>query len=472
MDFTSPSAPSLTLTVRVQYSGRITAAGSTCASASPQSVPATKPEGSSVYVATFSITPTGVGSCVITVTDKKGRRVLVPVYVGAAGHLYFVAHEDDDILFMNPDIQHAIAAGYYVTTVYLTAGACNAGDNYYLRREAGVMAAYARLAGVADEWTRTDRSIHEMRLMGNRKVTLVFFRLPASKSEAGNVCDDAATNLRGLWSDGASEPALTLMSVDGAKTYSREQLIAALADLIRKFHPVHIGTLDGTGLFGDGTDPSGLQIGYDEQGGACYYYDHSDHYHVGLFAGAARDLFDGTHVFRAYRGYNQAQEAENVGDDDWMLKRAAFAAYGAHDGDVGVELPFKGLYEPWLRRQYDAVATPADFQPLCRVLAIAQQPSSEATSGVPLPQQPVVQLKDLTGANVPLSGVQVSAAISSKAATLSGTTVVATDGNGRAVFTDLALTGESGQYPLYFTALGFTEAASEPVALAAPLAGP
>jgi hypothetical protein len=33
-----------------------------------------------------------------------------------------VAHEDDDLLFMNPDIQHDIRAGVCVTTVFLTAG--------------------------------------------------------------------------------------------------------------------------------------------------------------------------------------------------------------------------------------------------------------------------------------------------------------------------------------------------------------
>jgi alpha-tubulin suppressor-like RCC1 family protein len=50
---------------------------------SPLSVPATKPPGSSLYVATFTVTPAAVGSCTITVTDKKGRQVQVPVEVKA-----------------------------------------------------------------------------------------------------------------------------------------------------------------------------------------------------------------------------------------------------------------------------------------------------------------------------------------------------------------------------------------------------
>jgi len=66
--------------------------------------------------------------------------------------LHIVAHQDDDVLFMNPDIQRSIDAGHSVMTVYVTAGACASGD-YYLGREAGVMAAYALMAGVDDNWT-------------------------------------------------------------------------------------------------------------------------------------------------------------------------------------------------------------------------------------------------------------------------------------------------------------------------------
>ena len=103
----------------------------------------------------------------MTLTDKKGVRVVVPVNVGAAGAMFFVAHEDDDLLFLNPDIDAAFAAGKYVTTVYLTAGSCtgDVGEGaYYLTREAGDLEAYAHLAGVANEWTVTTQPIRELRL--------------------------------------------------------------------------------------------------------------------------------------------------------------------------------------------------------------------------------------------------------------------------------------------------------------------
>jgi Regulator of Chromosome Condensation (RCC1) repeat protein len=85
LEFASPTATAATITATVQFVGLITASSSstTCATVSPLSVPATKPPGSSLYVATFTVTPAAVGSCTITVTDKKGRQVQVPVEVKA-----------------------------------------------------------------------------------------------------------------------------------------------------------------------------------------------------------------------------------------------------------------------------------------------------------------------------------------------------------------------------------------------------
>ncbi|MBI4584452.1 MAG: PIG-L family deacetylase [Planctomycetes bacterium] len=36
--------------------------------------------------------------------------------------LQIIAHQDDDILFMNLDVRNMLAAGYGVVTVYITAG--------------------------------------------------------------------------------------------------------------------------------------------------------------------------------------------------------------------------------------------------------------------------------------------------------------------------------------------------------------
>jgi hypothetical protein len=87
-------------------------------------------------------------------------------------------------------------------------------------------------------------------------------------------------------------------------------------------------------------------------------------------------------------------------------------------------------------------------------LAIATQPSS-ATAGAALDPQPVIQLKSGDGGDLTTPGVQVSAAIATGGGTLTGTTTVATDAQGRAAFTDLVINGDPGTRTLVFTAPGF-----------------
>lgn len=456
LDFASPSAASQGVTAKVQYTTTITAGVSPgCASVTPASSPATKPPGGSVYVANFTVTPTAVGQCTLTLTDRKGAKADVPVNVGAAGHMFFVAHEDDDLLFMNPDILHAIAAGDYVTTVYLTAGSCfgdKGPDAYFRTREDGVQAAYATMAGEANEWTNTGRPIRELRLNGNPKVSLVFFRLSASKSEAGDICDQATTNLRGLF-NGAP---VVMTSLDTVNSYTRSQLVTAVTQLLQRWHPVTIGTLDATGLYGTGGDPSGLQIPYSDLGGRCYYYDHSDHYYSARFVADARGAYQDVNTLTRYRGYNGATAAANVAAGDATNKSAAFEAYAGHDFFVPDAPPFGGLYDPWILRQLSA---PAPVLALCPVLAFAQSPSTTATLGTALATQPIVQLRDATGADLATSGVPVTLTILTSGLTPVGSPVTeTTDINGQATFSGVAISGSvAGQYFLDFTSTGYTE---------------
>jgi hypothetical protein len=89
-------------------------------------------------------------------------------------------------------------------------------------------------------------------------------------------------------------------------------------------------------------------------------------------------------------------------------------------------------------------------------LAITTQPPSSAQSGVVFSQHPVVQLQDAQGNPVAQAGVAVTAALASGSGSLGGTITVNTDGTGSATFTDLAITGPTGQYTMRFTALGLT----------------
>ena len=93
-------------------------------------------------------------------------------------------------------------------------------------------------------------------------------------------------------------------------------------------------------------------------------------------------------------------------------------------------------------------------------LIVRTQPSGSAVSGAVLAQQPVIQLLDAAGNESKQSGVQVSVAIGSGVGTLLGSTVAATDADGRAAFTGLALLGGVGTRTLKFTATGFASVTS------------
>ena|SRR5687768_13673536 len=102
--------------------------------------------------------------------------------------------------------------------------------------------------------------------------------------------------------------------------------------------------------------------------------------------------------------------------------------------------------------------SPVTFTATARVgtagrLVIVQQPSTNVGSGVQFPQQPLVQIQDVNGNNVPAVGRAVTAEIVSGpvGATLIGSATVATNAAGLATFTNLGISGPAGDYTLNFT---------------------
>src|ERR1700751_5955879 len=73
--------------------------------------------------------------------------------------LNIVAHEDDDLLFLSPDLLHAIQAGRTLRTIFVTAGDDGLNASYWQGREAGMQAAYALMCGVANSWDQSDAGI-------------------------------------------------------------------------------------------------------------------------------------------------------------------------------------------------------------------------------------------------------------------------------------------------------------------------
>lgn len=95
--------------------------------------------------------------------------------------------------------------------------------------------------------------------------------------------------------------------------------------------------------------------------------------------------------------------------------------------------------------------TVPDCGPTASALALAVEPSASAMSGQAFAVQPEVQVVDAVGEAFAEQGVVVTVAVESGEGTLGGTLTATTDASGRAVFTDLSISG-SGEHTLGFTA--------------------
>ncbi|MEO7137955.1 MAG: hypothetical protein ABI037_09585 [Gemmatimonadales bacterium] len=97
------------------------------------------------------------------------------------------------------------------------------------------------------------------------------------------------------------------------------------------------------------------------------------------------------------------------------------------------------------------LATPA-------TLVLTTMPPASVQNRVTLSPQPVVQLRDATGAAVAQAGTVVTAAITAGGGALGGTTTATTASTAAAAFTDLSIAGTAGEKTLTFSATGMTSA--------------
>ena len=74
-----------------------------------------------------------------------------PAWAAGGPLLNFVAHQDDDLRFLSPDLLDAVQGGQAVRSVFVTAGDAGAGQ-LLAEPAARARAAYAKMAGVANTW--------------------------------------------------------------------------------------------------------------------------------------------------------------------------------------------------------------------------------------------------------------------------------------------------------------------------------
>ncbi|TCG05904.1 hypothetical protein BZM27_30310 [Paraburkholderia steynii] len=139
-----------------------------------------------------------------------------------------VAHLDDDLLFVEPAISERLTAGWCVTVVHLIGGANGARFDYVQKREEGTRLAYARLAGVSNDWDEStihiaDEPVFELRLKEQPRVRLLELRLPGGAVRGGRV------PLGLLWDEGATLTTYPMGHGEIAPAhYTRDSLSATL----------------------------------------------------------------------------------------------------------------------------------------------------------------------------------------------------------------------------------------------------
>ncbi|MFB6835985.1 PIG-L family deacetylase [Streptomyces sp. NPDC056361] len=185
----------------------------------------------------------------------------------ATSVMQIVAHPDDDLFFMNPDVSQSLRSGSPLTSVYLTAGesdgvnarpsdAAGAAPDkagYAEARQNGIRAAYAEMAtgsrtGVWDRValpTAGGAAAEMDTLRAKPQVKLVWLQL----REAGSISGDRPQSLNGLWHDRI--PALASQRATGTPvaadfTYTKDQVVATLTGLLEHFRPTFVRMQDPT----------------------------------------------------------------------------------------------------------------------------------------------------------------------------------------------------------------------------------
>ena len=257
----------------------------------------------------------------------------------------FVAHEDDSILFQDPEIPREIAAGRCVRTVFVTAGDAGRASSYWLGREAGARAAYAQLMSVSNSWTQTDAGVsgHPIPLFTSTvtpRVSLAFMRLPDGSPTGGGYTSTGNQSLQKLWLGSIS----SITAVDRTSTYTRPDLISAFRTLMTSFGADRVLTQDFVGAFGDA--------------------DHSDHHAMAYLTRSASRQDTTAHLLVGYQDYGITNLPVNLSPADSQAKENTFFAYAPNDQCVcQTETACQGQYASWWYRQYTEGAEFSDLAP-------------------------------------------------------------------------------------------------------------
>jgi len=283
-------------------------------------------------------------------TQKHARKqpsaIPTPHQCTAAKVLQVVAHEDDDILFMNPDLQHAVDADACIMSVYVTAGDGGMDEAYSTSRMAGAEAAYTYIYNGSSNWTTKQvvlrgRTVTVATMQGQPKLLLLFLNLPD-----GNITG------RGFSSrDNESLGRLRIgdmqkiKPINGSSGYGADDLTNALLAIMNAYQPSEVRTQNYNTNVNDG--------------------DHSDHHAVGYFTAKAFANYNANAVLKSYAGYPERSLPANVEGSILAAKEGAFFAYAGFDGaacKTVVACYGSSAYGDYLPRQYSKVVAENSYK--------------------------------------------------------------------------------------------------------------
>ncbi|CAM4046325.1 PIG-L family deacetylase [Bordetella tumulicola] len=258
--------------------------------------------------------------------------------------LTFVAHLDDDLLFMNPDIASNIQAGACVQVVYLTASDAGEGEGYMLGRERGVRAAYAYMAKQPDLWKEDmvqvgTYHIARFTLQGNPHVQLWHMRLKDPWLGKGW---GSLTPL----SQAESVPGMSVETLGPYRdVYTRDDLVQTLANIINGYNPTTVRHLDDT-----------IAVPYTKLCWRCAGHGHPDHIASARLVREAIAQAPGNYAETGYIDYPSQEHEANLAETEIAHKSEIFRQYAWNDyhycaGPQGCQEP-AGPAAAWVRRSY------------------------------------------------------------------------------------------------------------------------
>jgi LmbE family N-acetylglucosaminyl deacetylase len=232
--------------------------------------------------------------------------------------MQFVAHQDDDILFMNPNLQHDISMGNCIRTVYFTAGDAGSNQSYWVDRQHGSEAAYAQMLGTPNvTWTERMVSLDASHIItianprGNHAISLIFLRLPDGNVDGRGFASQHHQSLKKLY----ARQILAMNAVDDrTQSYSYDALTGGLIHLMQVYKPEELRS--------QSTDPGST------------VKDHSDHNAVGEFTTLSFGAYQTTNpaaTLTYYLGYPVHNLPVNVMGEDYARKVATFLSFSKFD---------------------------------------------------------------------------------------------------------------------------------------------